>query len=157
MKRKITEEDKVHEEWYKEARDMTPEKLSDFIRKLTEDYEHNYGTICHAASAAAVAAARAIDHSPTGGITGFQAGCIMWGFVQNWMGLKSPLRMINYEDMLYPQHDYKYEKTISKDVWEWLQEEAKKKIEEHPNSNGRVVEHWKSIVDGKIPFGYKAN
>jgi hypothetical protein len=55
--------------------------------------------------------------------------------------------------MLYPQYDYKFEKTISTDTWHALQEEAKKNLVErdpHPN----VKAHWESIVEGKIPFGY---
>lgn len=66
-KKSITEQDKIHEEWYKEASEMTLENLPEFLRKLTEDYSHDYGTICHAISAAAAAAAWAVEKSPCGG------------------------------------------------------------------------------------------
>jgi len=128
----ITEEMGVHKKWYEEARKMTPEKLPEFIRKLTEDYNHDYGTICHAASASAVAAAWAIDKSKQGGITGYQAGAIMWGFITNWMSeyKDKPIKLVDYSNMLYPQYDDKFNKTISKDTFEWLQKEAQKNIDE---------------------------
>lgn len=73
----ITEEDKVHENWYKEAKDMDMQKLPQFVNGLLEDYEHDYGTICHALSAAAVATMWAMNRDERqGGITGFQASCI---------------------------------------------------------------------------------
>jgi hypothetical protein len=65
----------------------------------------------------------------------------------------TPLRLLNYENLLYPQYEDKFEKIISKDTWEWLQKEAKKKLKEraHPI----VKKHWKNIVAGNIPFGFK--
>ena len=94
-----------HRGEYEEARAQTVATLPEFVRKLTEDYSHDYGTICHAIAAAALAAAHAVDHSPAGGITGFQSGCIMWEFIQEWQHLRGkPLRLTNYEDMLFPQY-----------------------------------------------------
>jgi hypothetical protein len=153
-KKQITEEDKVHEKWYEEARDMTPDKLPEFIRKLTEDYSHDYGTICHAVAAAAIGAAWSVDHSPAGGITGFQAGCIMWSFIQKWMSKDGPMRLVDYSNMLYPQYNHAFEKKINKDTWEWLQKEAKKNLKASPQAHENVVEHWQSIADGYVPFGY---
>ena len=66
-----------------------------------------------------------------------------------------PLALIDYTKMLYPQYNYKFEKTISTSTWEYLQKETKKKIEETPDANVNVIAHWKSIVNGTIPFGYK--
>jgi hypothetical protein len=64
--------------------------------------------------------------------------------------------MINYDDMLYPQYEHKFEKTISSDIWKLLQEEAQRKLEEDSEyANLDVINHWKSIVDGVVPFGYK--
>jgi len=156
--KEITEKDKVHEEWYKEARQMTPENLPAFITKLTTEYIHDYGTICHACAAAAVAATWAIEHGPQGGITGFQASAIMWEYIRNWMhgGENKPLRLLDMEDLLYPQYYYKFN-AISKSTWDHIQIVAKEKLEKveigdesaHPN----VIAHWKSILEGRVPFG----
>lgn len=155
MPEKITEEQGLHKPWYDEAKAMTPDKLGEFIRKLTQNYEHDYGTICHACAAAAIAAAQAVNHSDQGGITGFQAGCIMWSFVRHWMHIDGPMRLVKYEDMLYPQYADKFSE-ISKETWEFLQAEAKKHIAESAeHAHPAVISHWQSIVDGAIPFGLR--
>ena len=160
MKQQITEEQKIHEQWYKESSNQTLETLPEFIRHLTEDYNHDYGTICHAIAAGSIATAWAINNSPEGGITGFQAGAIMWEFIKHWnyTGNKLGLRIVNYDDLLYPQYEDRFTNTISRDHWKRVQEEAHKKLEENNSSefkaDGRVVAHWQSIVDGNLPFGF---
>jgi len=155
-KKTITEEMGIHKEFYKEAKGMTLDKLPEFLNKLMDDYEHDYGTICHALAAGAIATMWAMNKHPQGGITGFQAGCIMWEFIRNWMNEEGPLKLLSYEKMLYPQYIDRFDKIISKDTWEWLQEQAKQKLdgdikEVHPT----VVAHWSSIKDGEVPFGYR--
>jgi hypothetical protein len=143
---------------YKEAMEQTPETLGDFVVKAMCDYPHDYGSVCVAVSACALAGVYAANSLPQGGITGYQAGFVMWEFIRqmNYRGNKCGLRMIDYDNMLFPQYAYKFEKTISSDTWKLLQEEAKRNLEEdltyvHP----AVMNHWKSIVDGVVPFGYK--
>lgn len=80
----ITEEAGVHKSGTKKQRSKRSKHFQQFPKKLTEDYGHDYGTIGHAVAASAIGAATAVDHSPTGGITGFQAGAIMWEFIQHW-------------------------------------------------------------------------
>lgn len=149
-------------EWYKNAKTQTFETLPEFIRHAMNDYIHDYGTIVHAIGACCIATAYACDKMPQGGITGFQASFIMWDFVRHWMyeSNKCGMRLLNYDDMLYPQYDYKFQKTISKEVFESLQneaatriqkEESDKTVKPHPD----VLAHWKSIVNGQVPFGYK--
>lgn len=63
-----------------------------------------------------------------------------------------------YEDMLYPQCELLYsrrkDKTISKEVWEWLQQQALVKINGGEMVHDKVRKHWSSIVHGVVPFGY---
>lgn len=126
---RITESMKVHEQWYKEAKQMTLDKLPEFIRKLSEDYAHNYGTICHALAAAGIATMCGMDKKA--GITGFRAGCVMWEFIRHWNyeSNKTGLRITDFDNMLYPQYEDSFDKTISPDTWKALQEEAQKKID----------------------------
>ncbi len=152
----ITEKDKVHEQWYIDAKVQTAESLPEFIRHLTEDYSHDYGTIVHACAAAAIAATWTVDHA-CGGISGFQAGAVMWEYIVEWQGLRNkPLRLMQYSDMLYPQYKDKFQKTISKDTWKWLQDEAAKNLAEKESdyTSTTVYQHWQNIVAGIIPFGY---
>lgn len=152
-----TEEFKaLKEEWHKRAKTMTLETLPEFLRELTENYRHDYGTICHAVAMSAVAAAWAVNASPTGGITGFQAGAVMWEFVRSWMyrSNKTGLKLINYDNFLYPQYESQYQKTMPISTWTALQKEACRLLEETQDGHPLVREHWLSICDGHIPFGY---
>jgi hypothetical protein len=155
-KKKITEKSGEHNKWYEEASKQTLESLPEFLSHLANNYVHDYGTICHAVAASALAAAYAMNASPAGGITGFQAGCIMWEFIQKWMNYKSPLKLIDYGNMLYPQYKNKFDKTISKETWEYLQKEASKLLaESNEITSPNVINHWKAITEGVIPFGYR--
>ncbi len=161
----ITECDKgVIEEWFEDAKKQTLETLPAFMNHVLNEYDHDYGTIVHAISACALAAAWAGNHSEQGGITGFQAGFVMWDFIRHWSfsNNKCGLKIVDYDDMLYPQHKYKFEKTLDHDIFKKLQQEAKARLEQddkgvevngycmHPD----VRKHMKSIVNGEVPFGY---
>jgi hypothetical protein len=148
----------IKEEWKTKAKTCTVETLSTFIKELTENYTHDYGTICHAMTIASIAAAWAIDRSEQGGITGFQAGAIMWEFIKEWnySHNKVGLRLIDYDNFLYPQYEHSFEKVITKRTFEVLQREAEILIKNNSIDTTciEVYKHWQSIVDGVVPFGY---
>lgn len=146
----------IRDAWYARAADkaMTLETLPAFLKELAE-YPHDYNTICYAVTAGAIAAAWAMNRTPNGGITGFQAGAIMWEFMGAWNDVKAPARLLKFEDALFPQYADKFN-SISPDTWKWLQEEAKKKLDTKEDMVApSVVAHWKSIRDGHVPFGLK--
>lgn len=151
----ITEEMQLEKEWFKQAREQTLETLPSFINHIMNDYEHDYGTVCHAIGACALAAAWAADKSAQGGITGFQAGFVMWDFIRQWNYTHNTCGMgiLDYDNMLYPQYEHKF-KTISEWNWEELQKKAKENLSKETNAHPDVIAHWKSIVEGNIPFGY---
>jgi len=149
----VTEQE-LRTEWQKEAREQTLDTLPAFLAKLAA-YPHNYGTIVVALGAGAVATARALDRTPNGGITGFQAGGVMWEFIQGWdanMAGDNPQRLVNYGDLLYPQYATKFT-SISPETWDWAQQEAKRHLQEEEFAHPKVREHWESIAGGNIPFG----
>lgn len=159
----ITEKDiEVIDQWYKDASKQTIETLPDFMNHVLNDYYHDYGTICKAIGACSVAAAWAANAHSQGGITGFQAGAVMWEFVRHWnhSSNKTGLRLIDYDNMLYPQYENRFAKTITKGLMESLTEEAKKHIAEYKSNpksmvHPEVLAHWKKIAQGISPFGYK--
>jgi hypothetical protein len=155
-KQVITEEMNVHTEWYKEAKEQTLETLPAFMKKLSEEFEHDYGTICHALAASAIASAWAMNRTEQGGITGFQGGAVMWEFIKNWGygGELKPLRLFDYSNMLYPQYEQYFEKNISEDTWNWLQAQATEKLNGNNAISASVRVHLESIVNGVVPFGY---
>ena len=153
----ITEEMGIHKEWMIEAREQTLETLPDFITKLTTQYDHDYGTICHAIAAAAVGAAWAVEKSPQGGITGFQAGAITWEIIRGWNGSMlgdCGAKIVKYENMLYPQYEQDFDKKISSGVWKNIKKQASENLA-LKGGNENVLAHWKSIADGVVPFGYE--
>jgi len=127
----IKEEDKHQDKWYEDAKKVSMGELTEFLRHLLEDYSHDYGTICHALAAGAIATASAMNKAPQGGITGFQAGAVMWGFIGHWNyeSNKTGLRIIDYDNFLYPQYRNRFQKTISPDIWKALQKQAAVEIE----------------------------
>ena len=148
----------IRNAWYERASDqaMTLETLPAFLKELAE-HPHDYNTICYAITAGAVATCWALNRTPNGGITGFQAGAIMWEFMDAWNGVKAPARLLKFEDALFPQYADKFT-TISRDTWKWLQEEAGKRLDAKEDLvAASVVAHWKSIRDGQVPFGLKVS
>ena len=131
--------------------------LVSFLQNVKDNYNTGYGTAPRAIAQAALAAAWYL--SSNFGITGFQASFTMWDFIRDWLysDNECEMKIVNYDDMLYPQYAYKFEKMISKDVFDDLQRVAKKKLEEPEYAHPAVVEHWKSIVNGNVPFGYVVN
>lgn len=130
MAKQITESQKIHLQWYEDAKKQTPETIASFVKGLMEDYQHDYGTICHAISAGAIGQAWAMNSHENGGITGFQAGAVMWGFVREWnySSNKTGLKIIDFDNFLYPQYEDNFQKTIDEDVWKSLQKESVDKI-----------------------------
>lgn len=143
----------------KEFENVTVETLPAFM-DVALNRPHDYGTICVAIGACAVAAAKAADRSEHGGITGFQAWAVFWEFVRGWAVFsEGPKRMIQYENLLYPQNETDFT-TISSDTWEWVKTEAAKKIAEigTKSEHGytysaapQVLEHWQNIVESDTP------
>ena len=161
------------------------DKLVEFLKDVRDNYNYDYGVAPRAIAQASVATAWYFAY--VFGITGFQAGFVMWDFIRDWQYRNNEcgLKIIDYDLMLYPQYEDKFtEKTISKWQWEALQKKAQKEIdriqetvesynrnqaegmEKFINKEGRdwvetdfcnvrVLNHWKSIVEGKVPFGYR--
>lgn len=157
---KINEEQHLEKQWFEEAHNQTIETLPNFIEHIMNDYQHDYGTICHALSACALAAVWAANKHEQGGITGFQAGFVLWDFIRGWMysDNRTALGIVDYDKMLYPQYEDKFDKVISKETFKGIQKAAQENLdrinngeEAHPD----VIKHWKSIVSGNVPFGYK--
>lgn len=153
---KITEENHFENQWFMQAETQILETLPEFINHLINDYEHDYGTIVKATAAAMIATFHACNKSEQGGLTGFQAGFIPWFMMDKFWGeSKVGRKVIDFEKMLYPQYEFKFEKTISPKIWNKLQEIAKEKMKEpaemfHPS----VREHISKIAAGQVPFGY---
>lgn len=132
--------------------------MVDYIKGIKNNYNFGYGDAPRAIAQACLAVGWYL--SSEFGITGFQASFVMWDFICGWSKTdnKTSLKLVDYDDMLFPQYEDKFDKTISEDIWVSIQKAAKELLEDsHKDGNVsfNVYNHWKSIVDGKIPFGYK--
>ena len=145
----------VKEQLEKERRDIKSfDDLIAFLQRVKDTCNTGYGTAPRAIAQAALATAWYL--ASDFGITGFQASFVMWDFVRDWLypDNECGMKIVNYDNMLYPQYEYQYEKTISKDTFEALQKAARKKLEERKAAHPAVIAHWQSIVDGNVPFAY---
>ena len=143
----------IIEMWWKDAAACRSiDEAAAFAHRLLSDYRHDYGTICHALSAGILAMAWGMNREPEGGITGFQSGFVMWGFVKRWMRLDGPLRLVQYTDLLFPQSDDKFT-TIDTHTAESLTETARKKLAETPADRMSPVvrQRWEEIAAGTFP------
>lgn len=88
------------------------------------------------------------------------------GSINLQLGSRHPLH--EWRDFIYPQFAEKYEardKVISRFAWQWVQEKARQALKETESQNcdgamesyahENVVRHWKSIIRGEVPFGYR--
>ena len=75
---------------------------------MKENCNYGYGQAPRAIAQAALATAWYL--SSEFGITGFQASFVMWDFILDWQyrNNKCGLKMIDYDDMLYPQYEHKF-------------------------------------------------
>ena len=133
----------------------TFEDLIEFLKYVKDSCNSGYGEAPLAIAQASLAVAWYLSREF--GITGFQASCTMWDFIQGWTKTnnKCGLRLVDYDDMLFPQYNYKFDKTISNEVWKNLQKQSRELLSDNTDYvHPHVLAHWKSIVDGKVPFGY---
>lgn len=132
----------------------TFEDLVTFLKEARE-YNFDYGSAPR--TIAQVALATAWWFAGDFGITNFQSSFVMWDFIIDWKysSNKCGLRIVDYDDMLYPQYNHKFEKTISPETWSNIQKQAEKNLKENAeHAHPSVITHWKSIVNGVVPFGY---
>lgn len=163
LKITATTEQEFREQAYEIAKSVnTTEELAEFVNFISCT-PLDYGTVVYAQCATMLAAQHVMNESEQGGITGFQAGFIGWEMVKKFMSVGDcGLTIIDWENMLYPQYEERFEKTISRGIFEGLQKKAKERLaksNDDESINGyslhpEVRKHMESIVSGVVPFGY---
>lgn len=140
------------ETWWADAKGCrSVEDAAALAHRLISDYRHDYGTICHAIGAASYAMAEAMNASPSGHITNFQAGAVQWMWLRHWNQWESePRRLVEYNDVLYPQYDERFS-TISDETADWLMKRAAANLAHLPRAHPNVVARWREIAAGRFP------
>lgn len=140
------------ESWWADAKRCTSiDDAASLAHRLVNDYRHDYGTICHAVAAASYAMAKAMNASPVGHITGYQADAVQWLLLSHWnVWDDAPRRIVEYQNLLYPQYDYVFT-TLPRSTADWLIDRAKTNLATvtyvHPN----VIARWRDIAEGTFP------
>lgn len=135
----------------------TFDDLTDYLKFVKEKCNTDYGVAPRSIAQACLAVGNYL--AGEFGITGFQAGFVMWDFIRYWNheDNKCGMKLVDYDKMLYPQYDGYFDKTIAKDTFDSLQKVAKEELSKYKDidsTNDRYIKHLKSIVDGNVPFGY---
>lgn len=131
------------------------EELTELIKEVESDFNNGYGIVPRAIGSVCAVVGNYLSYKM--GITGFQAGCAMFDFITGYLitNNKCGLKLIDFDEMLYPQYEYKFDKKLKKSTWELMQKRAKELLEEEKDFlHPAVKDHWESIAQGKIPFGY---
>lgn len=148
----IYTEPMAREEFTKKADAVKTKEDLIMIMDEIEKSNFDYGGIVVACMAAMTAAMNVVNRGPQGGITGFQAGCLMWECIKKFgmFGDDAILRIVDYKDLLFPQCDYHFT-TIPSSAHDKLVAIAK--AYDTKNCNPKVAERIKSVSEGNIPCG----
>lgn len=121
--------------------------------EITEKFNYDYGVAPRCVGAFLTVCANYF--CSVMGMTGFQAGFVMWDFILgfNYPHNKCGMRILDFDKLLYPQYLHMF-KEVPEDTWKLVVEEAKKELDQKDQLvSCTVVQHWKDIANGKIPDG----
>lgn len=128
------------------------EELIDFIMNLVKYENNDYGTAARSLTLAAEAAFNYIAHMFD--VSGFQAGYAQMGFMIRMRNIKSRLKILNYDNLLYPQYLDDFRITPEQCIREnasWLKKRAKEELKKATEwTDEKVVEHWKYLAGMKV-------
>jgi hypothetical protein len=151
----VSEDDKdIIDSWYKRAREVTPETFGDFINELLHGYDLDYGAKIHAAAACTIAMFIACDDIFS--FSGFQSSASIMQVLYklNYPYNKTGIRVIDYDNMLYPQYEDTF-RSIPRKTWKLIRKRADELIEENRSTaDPSVLHHWMNISFGGVPFEY---
>ena len=157
------QENKVLDEF--EMRDLLKDKrksietfdeLIEFLTYIKDNCNYDDGVAPRSIAQASLAVAWYFSN--IFGITGFQSGFVITDFIRDWRYQNNKLgfKIVNYDDLLYPQREYYFDKVIKKDMYKKLQEVAEEKLNENSCFVAPKVRiHWLRIVNGHVPFGFR--
>lgn len=158
------ESEEIKRTWFKECRTQTIETLLAFMESVLNNDAVNwdrtdpdicYDMCVHAVAACALAAAWAANERAK--LSGFQASFVMWDFIRQWFfsDNRCGLRILDFDNMLYPQYEDKFDKTITQDTFDAIRKRAEELLrDKNEYAVDAVRQHWASIAAGGIPFGY---
>lgn len=150
MKQKLVETSaefkELEQSWYEEINTLTSQsKLNNFIAKLSNGYEHDFGTSLHALACIVNATIRFYG----GGLHPLQANYLMWLIVRNTFGYNDQigLKFVGFENILDPNYTNKL--NIAKEVHNTIIEIAESKLAICDDEKEK--KHLEKIIGGWLP------
>ena len=146
-----------HRKWLEKAKHVSREELPSFIDEIMEKGD-GYSDLIYAVSSCCIATMSVCGK----GMTGYQASWVPLIFLQNvnGVGTKVGFKVVDYDNMMYPQYEDYFNVTLSRDMMEALQEEAVERLGEYadrPNDDKMiapsVLKHWIKLASGTPPYG----
>jgi len=146
----------IAKKWRDEAKKckLDDGSLMKFLEKLAS-FNHGYSSIAYAMACAASAAAWAIEHSPQGGMTGFQwgHGSLMALRLLNYENNELGFRVQDFDNLLYPQYSHHFTGIdITRKLADKLSETARKNLESRDTPvHENVKAWWTRLANGDFP------
>ena len=142
---------------YLEEKAKTAKRLLEIFSLAEEIREDFYcGNIVPATAVGIVCGKLASYLSTIMGLTAYEQDVALREIAKHFSNKtnKSGVKLIDYDEMLYPQYDYKFT-TIPMSTTENLKEQAKNLLLQSEYANIDVKKRWEDIANGNIPFGLK--
>ena len=132
-----------------------PQEALKFIKVLARTYEYDDDMLCEALVYSMLAGATAFAREyGLKTLTLEQTQWVLWSFLGKWLQTDEPIRLLRISYMLEPEMREVFNTALPRSFFDWLQEAAKERLEALPDASKERREHWQSIVDGAVPFGY---
>ncbi len=146
--------------WAEEAYGLSIDELPKFIHELVEKYDHSSISKVNMVNIAVTCILNNFYQEKVVPMTEPEVMTSKWTLIKMLFPEvgDGPISIIKWNNLLSPSSD-PYFHSIPDDVFVDIQESAKLLVERH--EAGREVfsdeelEHWKSIIDGQVPYGYR--
>ena len=144
--------------------------LSNFLKALQES-PHTYGTIVDAVVEGMLATFRMLDQSRGGGITGFQASCVLSSFIDKFYMHGKPFVLVDLSKLVFPEKslDDILDNQLTLESRNWFYKEAQRLLDaqndhlsKHPTGADdktpyrKRQEYWEKLIKTGLPPGFKA-
>ena len=144
--------------------------LSNFLKALQES-PHTYGTIVDAVVEGMLATFRMLDQSKSGGITGFQASCILSSFINKFYTHGKPFVLVDLSSLVFSKKSLTdiLDNELTLESRNWFKKEAQRLLDsqndhlaKYPmNADDKTPyrkrkEYWEKLIKTGLPPGFKA-
>ena len=147
--------------WAEKAYETELKDLPDFIQNLIDSYDHSDMSKVNIVNVAITCLLKNLFFNETldmseDSVLYAKYQIIRMLFPQEY-GV-GPFSIMKWNELLNPTAE-PYFRSIPQQLWEELQQEAKLLLEQEAIETGKYqekyVDHWKSIIEGEIPFGFR--